>query len=351
MEQIKYTTKNRKGKHLNLKEREKIETLRKEKMSAAEIAVRIGCSKRTIERELKRGTVELLNSDLTTRMEYSSQVGQLEYDKRASAKGPELKIGKNHKLVKAIEEKISNEYSPYAALTEIKNEDNGIEVNISLKTLYNYIDNDVFLNISNKDLPVKKEMKKRVYKKVRKASHNTKGTSIEERPSEVELRLEFGHWEMDLVVGKKATKPCLLVFTERHSRQELIFKIPNKTQESVIAVLDKIERKLGRVKFANIFKSITTDNGSEFLDFESIERSVRSKTKARTKQYYAHAYSSCERGSNENANKLIRRFYPKGTDFKNVSNKDVKKLMLWINNYPRKILGGKSSSQIAPSFL
>lgn len=351
MGQDNYNIKNRKGKHLNYEERIKIETLRKENMKASEIAIRIGCSKRTIERELKRGTVELMNSDLTMRTEYSADLGQNIYDEKGTAKGPNLKIGNNHKLVEAIEKRIQNKYSPYAALEDIKNNtneetDEKIEVNICLKTLYNYIDMNLFLNITNKDLPVKKNKKKRNYRKIRTAITNKKGTSIVERPEEVDLREDYGHWEMDTVVGKKGTKACLLVLTERTTRQELIYKMTNKSQECVVKALDTIERKIGRVKFSNIFKTITTDNGCEFLDFEGIEKSITSKTKTRTKQYFAHPFSSWERGSNETANKLIRRFIPKGEEFTNISKKQIKQIMHWINNYPRKILDGKSSSQV-----
>ena len=76
------------------------------------------------------------------------------------------------------------------------------EESICYKTVYNYIDNDLFLNISNKDLPVKKNNKKRNYKKIRTAITNSKGTSISERPKYIEEREEYGHWEMDTVVGK-----------------------------------------------------------------------------------------------------------------------------------------------------
>ncbi len=351
MEQNDYNTKNRKGKHLNYEERIKIETLKKENMKASEIALRIGCSKRTIERELKKGIVELMNSDLTKRTEYSADLGQKIYYENASRKGIQLKIGNNHKLVDAIEERIQNKYSPYAALEDIKNNEDGIEVNICLKTLYNYIDNNLFLNITNKDLPVKKNQKKRNYRKIRTAITNKKGTSIIERPVEIDERKEYGHWEMDTVVGKKGTKACLLVLTERMTRQELVYKMTNKSQECVIKVLNSLERRLGRIKFSKIFKTITTDNGCEFLNFEGVEKSILSKTKTRTKQYFAHPFSSWERGTNETANKLIRRFIPKGKDFTNIDNNYIKQIMHWINNYPRKILNGKSSSQFFEEYF
>lgn len=149
------------------------------------------------------------------------------------------------------------------------------------------IDRGDFLNITNEDLPVKKDGKTRGYKKVRGvALKNTKGTSIEERPPEVETRQEQGHWEMDSVVGKRGTKEALVVMTERASRKELIFKVASKTQESVLSVIDSLEQTY-KEGFSEAFKTITMDNGSEFLDMHSLERSILKPGTQRTKCYYA----------------------------------------------------------------
>ena len=149
---------------------------------------------------------------------------------------------------------------------------------------------------------------------------------------------------MDTVVGKQGTKTVLMVLSERVTRKELVFKIPSKSQVAVVHVLDKLERKIGK-QFAETFKTITCDNGCENLDFEGIENSVRNKGK-RTKVYYAHPYSSWERGTNENTNKMIRRFVPKGVDISLFSNKQIMQIQHWINNYPRRILGGLSTNMI-----
>ena len=106
--------------------------------------------------------------------------------------------------------------------------------------------------------------------------------------------------------------------------------------------LDKIERKMGSKKFRETFKTITCDNGCENLDFEGIERSVLTKNK-QTKVYYAHPYSAWERGTNENNNKLIRRFIPKGADIGKFSHERIKMIEHWMNNYPRRKLNGLSS--------
>ena len=98
--------------------------------------------------------------------------------------------------------------------------------------------------------------------------------------------------------------------------------------------------------FYKLFKTITVDNGSEFLDYESIEKALYRVGK-RTTVYYCHPYRSCERGSNENQNKLIRRWYPKGSDFDKILKKrDVKRVEKWINDYPRKMFDGKTANEM-----
>ena len=151
----------------------------------------------------------------------------------------------------------------------------------------------------------------------------------------MDRREEEGHWEMDCVEGRKGTKACLLVMTERKYATELVFKLKSKTQECVTEVLDGIERKYGK-RFSDIFKTITVDNGCEFLSAERMERSIRSADKRRTTVYYAHPYSSWERGSNENQNKLVRRFVPKGSDIGKLSGEDVTRITYWMNHYPRR---------------
>ncbi len=102
-----------------------------------------------------------------------------------------------------------------------------------------------------------------------------------------------------------------MTLVERKTRMLRVRKLSDKTQASVLQALKAIERSMGVGPFRSMFKSITADNGSEFLDVEQMERSGFSK-KRRVKLYYAHPYSSWERGSNENANRMVRRFVAKG---------------------------------------
>lgn len=344
MSQTDYTPSTRKNKHLTERERYTIEILLKEHLTTSEIAKRLGRHLRTIQREIAKGTVRLLNSDLTYREEYCADRAQAEYEKNATNKGPNFKIEKDHKLAKYIEKKIiKKKFSPDAVMGQIKEKGLVFKTSICTKTVYNYIDKGVFANISNKDLAVKKDKKKGSYRKIKIAHKNLKGTSIEARPEVIEERKEYGHWEMDCVVGRRAGKGAvLLVLSERATREEIIYKMPNKTQESVKQALDKLERKYG-VLFGKKFKTITTDNGSEFLNFNELEQSAINPDRQRLQVYYAHPYSSWERGTNENINRLIRRFIPKGTDIDTISETEIKRIEQWINNYPRRIFGYKSS--------
>jgi len=350
MGQEKNNTKGRKGKHLTYEERIKIEALYKLGLPPTCIGKQLHRNRRTIERELVKGMVTQITSELIYFETYSADAGQCEHDERATAKGPPLKIGNDHKLAEYIETSIKEKNSPYATLQNIKNKNLKFKTTICIKTLYTYIDNDIFLGISNKDLLVKKNGKKREYNKTRQALTNVKGTSITERPEIIDKRDETGNWEMDTVVGKRGTKMVLLVLSERMLRKELIFKIKSKSQKEVVKTIDKLERKMGSKEFAKTFKTITCDNGGENLDFEGIEKSIKNG-KMRTKVYYAHPYSAWERGTNENINKMIRRFIPKGCDIAAFGDKEIKRIEHWINNYPRKILGGLSANMAEQKYM
>ena len=138
--------------------------------------------------------------------------------------------------------------------------------------------------------------------------------------------------------------------TERKTREEIIIKIAEGTQEAIQEALDGLETKHG-AGFKVKFKSITFDNGVEFLGWRSLEASLLSPANSRTTVYFAHSYSSWERGTSENQNRMIRRFIPKGTNIANIGDKEVQWIQDWMNNYPRKILGYRTASQAAQECL
>lgn len=311
------------------------------------MAKALGVHISTIYREIKRGQYEHRNSDWTTEMRYSPDISEKKKQDFLKAKGGDLKIGNDIEYANYLEYKVSVEkYAPGAILGEIKRKDLKFNTTISKTTFYRYIEDGVFLTITNKDLPVKRNKSDRKYNKVRKAARPPKGDSIEKRPEEVMERTSFGHWEMDCVEGKKGTKKTLLVLTERKTRNEIIRLMEDKTAESVVKALDKIEKKLGYDMFTQIFQTITVDNGSEFQDCSGMEQSSVNDGSQRTKMYFCHPYSSYERGSNENQNKMIRRHYPKGYDFTDTTPAEIRKLEKWINDYPREIFDYYSSADL-----
>ncbi|OQB24928.1 MAG: Integrase core domain protein [Firmicutes bacterium ADurb.Bin182] len=335
-----------KWKQVTEKERYQIEGFRRFGMSVSGIARQLKRDRRTIQRELKRGSV-VQNVEWELKELYCADAGQRVHRVCGANKGRGLKIGHCHKLAEYLEQKIVREkYSPDAAIGRLKAEGRDLGVTICTKTVYNYIDSGIFAGISNKDLPVKKKGKKRNCQPRVVALNNLKGRSIEERPEVANQREESGHWEMDCVESGRGSKATLLVLTERTGRGELIFKMKAQTQECVEDVLNRLERK-HKGKFSMLFKSITVDNGPEFLCCRRLEASsLRQQTK-RTTIYYAHPYSAWERGSNENANKLIRRFIPKGADIAKYSERDIKRIERWMNSYPRRLLGYRTPAEVS----
>lgn len=333
-------------KHLSQNDRIKMETMLNSGHKVVEVAEYLHVHRSTIYREIKRGEYTHRNSDYTEETRYSSDLGQKNHDWNAQGKGRNIKIGNDRPLAEYIEGKIiEDKYSPEAALAVAA--ESGIEftTSISVRTLYRYIDKGIFLKLTNKDLPVKGKRKKH-NKRVKVQKRASAGESIENRPDEVKDREIFGHWEMDTVKGKQGvTKSCMLVLTERKTRDEIIVKLPDQKAASVVEAIDRLERKWGDM-FTKVFRSITVDNGVEFSDYEGLERSVLHEGEKRTFAFYCHPYSSWERGSNENNNRLIRRHIPKGEDFDEKQDRDIEYIENWINNYPRGIFGFKTSAQL-----
>lgn len=333
-------------KHLSQNDRIKMETMLNSGHKVVEVAEYLHVHRSTIYREIKRGEYTHRNSDYTEETRYSSDLGQKNHDWNAQGKGRNIKIGNDRPLAEYIEGKIiEDKYSQEAALAAAA--ESGIEftTSISVRTLYRYIDKGIFLKLTNKDLPVKGKRKKH-NKRVKVQKRASAGESIENRPDEVKDREIFGHWEMDTVKGKQGvTKSCMLVLTERKTRDEIIVKLPDQKAASVVEAIDRLERKWGDM-FTKVFRSITVDNGVEFSDYEGLERSVLHEGEKRTFAFYCHPYSSWERGSNENNNRLIRRHIPKGEDFDEKQDRDIEYIENWINNYPRGIFGFKTSAQL-----
>lgn len=343
------TDKAKKYTHLSERERYKIEALLEGKKSPPEIALILNRNRSTIHREIKRGTIKRINTDLTQTKKYRANAAHLDYTRQCKNRERSLKIGKDRHLEEYIRRKITKDrFSPDALIGQIKAQGIKFQRMICTKTLYNYIDAGIFSGIDRRHLWQKSKERKRRYKTViRVLAKNKMARSIEERPKEANDRAEYGHWEGDSVKGcQRGSKAGLLTLTERKTRQQIIVKVNQATHEAVKAAFDRLERKLG-YRFKIKFKSITFDNGVEFLNWQSLEASVLEPGQKRTTIYFAHAYSSWERGTNENQNRMIRRFIPKGLDIGGFNDKEIKVIEDWMNNYPRRILGYNTPNQAA----
>ena len=159
--------------------------------------------------------------------------------------------------------------------------------------------------------------------------------SIEERPAVVDRRKQVGHWEDDTIVSRQSTDRVKSI-NERVSGVILLGKMKDGSiAESNRVVIERLSQLPPEIR-----KTLTRDRGSENLGYLEIEKELQMKC------FFAHAYCSQERGSNENGNGLVRRVYPKKTDWKPVTDANLRRLEYRLNTRPRKRLGGKTPLEV-----
>lgn len=158
--------------------------------------------------------------------------------------------------------------------------------------------------------------------------------SIDSRPDLVNKRSRIGDWELDTIIGKKH-KQAIVSLTERKARLALIAKVERKTAEQVTeAILHLLK------PYADKVHTLTSDNGKEFAKHKDIAEELAAEF------YFAHPYSSWERGTNENMNGLIRQYFPKHCDLRTVTDKEIQIVMHRLNNRPRKCLGYQTPNEV-----
>lgn len=176
---------------------------------------------------------------------------------------------------------------------------------------------------------------KKGFRKAQKLERISSLPSIEDRPDEVEKRKVIGHWEDDCIVSKQSL-PRLKSINERVSGVILLGKMNNGTSdESTRVFCEKVEKIP-----SPYLKTLTRDRGTENMGWRDIEKILNMKV------FFAHAYCSSERGSNENLNGLVRRFFPKKTDFAKVMDEEILKVEYLLNTRPRKRFGGKTPLEV-----
>ena len=181
------------------------------------------------------------------------------------------------------------------------------------------------------DLVHKAKLKKKEKKEKNEKLAKHEEKSIHNRPKEIDENKEFGHWELDCVEGTKDSKKTYITLFERLTKKYLVIEMKKHTNKCVKEAIDSIEKKYGKY-FSLIFKSMTTDNRHEFLNYDNIEISHYDQNKKRTIVYYADPYSSWQKWMNENCNGILRRFIPKGKNLNKISKRKLKKILKIINN-------------------
>lgn len=337
MAQTDFNTSKTKFKHLLFHDRVLIAFMLNESYTQTRIAQELGVNRSTISREIERGSVLQIVAGRSV-LKYFAETAQTIAEKSWANVGRKPKFLSCSRFLAHADQLMKEEnFSPDAVVGQAKDlELFSPEDMVCTNTLYRYIDSGM-LETRNIDLTLK--MSRKPHNTCARVNKRIFGKSIDERPAEINDRSTFGHWEIDCVLLKKTKERVLLTLVERVSRQSVIRIMEEKTAACVSKAMALLQREYGG-SFETIFKSITSDNGSEFAELSSCME------KTSTEVYYAHPYSSWERGANERNNGMIRRFIPKGCDPAIVTEEMVRKVEAWLNHYPRKILGYASSFDV-----
>lgn len=313
-------------KQITPKNRNEISALLRAGLKQKEIAEVLGKDPSTISRELKRNKGK--------RCYHAGIAKQRTKKRRTEANHRFKKIENNEWLQIHIKKKLMKYWSPEQIAGELNRRHN--KTIITHPVIYEYI--HLGIPKFKKYLRCKKGKYRRRYgTRIReKLRDSRKKRSIDTRPPEVAQRTTIGHWEGDTVVGKKGEKDAILTYTERKSGYLKANKLTNRTADEI--------RKASAQSFNNIphykKRTLTLDNGVEFADHEFIERDSKITI------YFAHPYSSWERGTNENTNGLLRQFFPKKQSLTKITQRDILRAVRLINNRPRKRLNYLTPNEV-----
>lgn len=327
----------KKNRRLTLKERVQIETLLKENKTKADIAKKLNRSRSTISREVNRfGSNPIVD--------YDSYLAHWCAKEDYLNKRNLDKISTYSRLKFFVYKGLLSQWTPEQISGRLKDlYPNDPIMSISHEAIYRHIYTRPQASLNKKliKLLVRKKTRRRPPKKRRgTGSKIINQVSIEQRPEHIQLREETGHWEGDLMIGKNQ-KSAIGTIVERKSRYTIIIKLNSRKSDEVAKMFSKKLNQLHQI----FKKSMTYDNGIEMAKHEKITQ------KTGMKIYFAHPYSSWERGTNENTNGLIRRYLPKGTDFNKIDEKQLEIIQEKLNNRPRKIIGFKTPKEMMNSEL
>ena len=309
--------------HFTIEERISIKHLLAKGVSIRQIANELGRSPSSVSREIKRNSHK---PSRITGATYTVTMAQLYVKKR---------ISKAHNIVQfpleviqIIEQRIKETWSPEQIAAYYK--DDGFPC---YKTIYKWINEGTIIN-GNKKL-LRRKGKGGWYETRGKFN---KGKSIRKRDKRVYKRADYGHWELDTVISghKNKAKACFITLVERKSRFYKAIKSPNRHADVVARLIIDYLKQYP----SELVKTITTDNGNEFADWQTIEKELNCEV------YFCDTFCAWQKGSNENSNGLLREFFPKGYNLTRYSQVYIDKKVSLINNRPR-----KCNNWISPSKL
>jgi IS30 family transposase len=307
--------------HLTLEERDRIAQLRYKGADQGEIARALGRAPSTISRELRRNR--------TGNEYYAAQAQRLADDRRSQR--PLLRKLDDPKLNKAVREGLAQEWSPEQIEGRLKQErpDDPSRC-VSAQTIYTWIEQDEDREHWRSFLRRRGKRPSR-----RKPAETGDAARIADRPQVIEDRLRLGDFEGDTVLGPPGTGG-LATLVDRKSRYTIVLKVHSKHADHVHHRLKERLKELEEERR----HSITFDNGTEFARCDRLERHLGMKL------YYADPGCPYQRGSNENTNGLIRQYFPKGTDFRDISHHEVRRVEKLLNNRPRACLGFRTPAEV-----
>lgn len=305
---------------LTSEQRYQIYALRKTEHTMAEIGQVVGVHKSTVSRELRRNT--------GGRGYRPKQAHRLALQRRDE----KVRFGIPESTWQRVEQLLREDWSPEQITLWLMEAG---EQPASHESIYQYIywDKNCGGDLHT-HLRCKKQRRKRY------GSYDRRGklinqVSIEERPDVVDERSREGDWELDTIIGKNH-KQAIVTMNERVHRLIYLYKVETKDAESVAQAITRTLKAKGLPVL-----TLTADNGREFGNHEYIAKELDADF------YFAHPYSSWERGANENGNGLVRQYFPKGSDFTGITDSDLRRVERRLNNRPRKCLDMKTPNQVA----
>jgi len=314
--------------HLSSEERDKIAYLRAKEISISDIAKSIGRDKSTISRELNRNKSPIYNVYLANRAHERAAKRKHLSVQRERIRNPFIRG--------YVMKKLKLKWSPELIAGRLPLESPGLQ--ISHEAIYQFI-YDKSTHLEHPLVPylarAHKRRRLRTHSHRHKTLHIPQRVSIRERPLEVQTRIQPGHWEADTLISRRS-KAALAVILERTSRHLHLVKLPAKTSRSFRQALT---RRLNPYP-QHLLLSITYDNGCENVEHEYTNKMLG------TKSYFCEPFHSWEKASIENAIGVIRRFFPKKTDFALVTNEQVKRVETLLNTRPRKCLHYRTPNEI-----